>query len=64
MMKLHVCPTCKYRVLTSRRLGCTCRKCRRDMLKVDTIGFEEWWQLDEAGRINVVDAFLESQNPA
>ena len=64
MMKLHVCPDCKYRVLTSRRLECECKNCRVPMVKVDTVGFEEWWQMSEEERNKSVDAFLESRSAA
>lgn len=64
MMKLHVCPECKYRVLTSRRLECECRNCRVAMIKVDTVGFEEWWQMSEDNRNKAVDAFLENRRSA
>lgn len=60
MMKLHVCPECKYRVLTSRRIECECKNCHVMMLKVDTVGFEQWWQMDEKERNNIVEKFLQS----
>ncbi len=34
------------------------------MYKVDTVGFEEWWQLDEEKRNAVVEDFLAKKNPA
>jgi len=61
MMKIHVCPECKYRVLTSRRLECECKNCKIPMLKADTVGFEEWWQMSENERDAVIDNFLESR---
>ena len=64
MMKLHVCPSCKYRALTSRRTECVCKTCRTPMSKVDTVGFEEWWQMDEEKRNAIVEAFLTKENPA
>lgn len=64
MMKVHVCPECKYRALTSRRMDCICRNCKRPMYKIDTIGFEEWWQMSEEEREGVVEKFLTDKNPA
>ena len=64
MMKVHVCPECKYRALTSRRMECVCRNCERPMYKVDTVGFEEWWQMDEEKRNHVIDEFLAKKSPA
>lgn len=64
MMKLHVCPKCKYRVLTSRRLECDCRSCGIPMLKVDTVGFEQWWKMDENERDTTIDAFLTGRDGA
>ncbi|MBE5949391.1 MAG: hypothetical protein E7261_10245 [Lachnospiraceae bacterium] len=60
MMKLHVCPECKYRVLTSRRLECECKNCQVSMLKVDTVGFEEWWQMSEDERDVAIEQFLDN----
>lgn len=64
MMKLHVCPECKYRVLTSRRLDCECKNCKVSMLKVDTVGFEEWWQMSEEDRDIAIEQFLNNKRKA
>ena len=64
MMKLHVCPECKYRVLTSRRLDCECKNCKVSMLRVDTIGFEEWWQMSEEDRDIAIEQFLNDKRKA
>ncbi len=64
MMKLHVCPECKYRVLTSRRLECECKNCRVSMLKVDTVGFEQWWQMSEEDRDIAIEQFLKERRKA
>lgn len=64
MMKLHICPKCKYRVLTSRRLECECKNCRIPMLKADTVGFEQWWQMSEEDRNEAIEAFLERREIA
>ncbi|MBO5228398.1 MAG: hypothetical protein J6B39_05330 [Lachnospiraceae bacterium] len=64
MMKVHVCPGCKYRVLTSRRKECICKNCERPMYRVDTIGFEDWWQMEEDQRNTVIEEFLANKNPA
>jgi len=34
------------------------------MLRVDTVGFEEWWQMSGEERDTVVEEFLAKKNPA